>query len=306
MPRLPLVWLCIAATAFLGVSIPRAEAFPRPGSAARLTLAGQMRHGPSGRDWRALVTLAFPLDRLWAPRIVSPAAVAVPPNGDDTPLEEPPPEPVVPEVPPPRGRGHPPGRSARTPRKPAPRSASEELLSAHFVRAVVERTLHVHGYGDTGRRLDSLAARSRSAAALPALWLRAARSTDTSLRLSPTLSDPERYTETGGADLWLEAKLSWDLDRLLFSADELAVERLRHQRAEDRARLVVRVLDALFSWHRARVEALRSELLPEEHLEALLQQMEAELTLDVLTDGWFSEQARARDAALDGDTGQAR
>ena len=112
---------------------------------------------------------------------------------------------------------------------------------------------------------------------------------DASLRLTPTVTDPYRYTESGGSDLWGEARLSWRLSRLVFAPDELAVERLRGQRAAARLQLVQRVLAALARWQRAAWRSLDPALLPEESLEAALELAMAQALLDTLTGGWFSE-----------------
>jgi hypothetical protein len=131
-------------------------------------------------------------------------------------------------------------------------------------------------------------------AALPELRLRAAHSTDESLRLAPTTSDPYRYTQSGGADLAFEARLTWKLDRLVFADEELGVERLRGQRAAGRAQLVKQVLAALFAWQRAELRRLDPELSTEARVEAALRALEAVITLDVLTGGWFGAEAVPR------------
>ncbi|MEZ4224389.1 MAG: hypothetical protein R3B13_25800 [Polyangiaceae bacterium] len=170
-----------------------------------------------------------------------------------------------------------------------PRPATRRSgLSAEFVRRVVRAAHRAAGRGRVQQRLDSLASRSRSSAALPELSLRAERSTDESLRLAPTLDDPYRYTQAGGVRTTFGGKLTWRLNRLLFAPDELVIERLRIERARADARRVDIVLRHLFAWQRARVRARSAELSEEEQEQAALDAMEAEAVLDVLTDGWFS------------------
>ncbi|HEU4576650.1 MAG TPA: hypothetical protein VFS67_00250, partial [Polyangiaceae bacterium] len=118
--------------------------------------------------------------------------------------------------------------------------------------------------------------------------LGAGSSRDQSLRFSPTLTDPGKFTRDGGHDLWFEARLTWRLEHLVFSHDEIAIQRLKAQRLETRQRLLRQVLEALVDWQRAR-QAQRSELLEEEQRLALeLRELDALLRLDAWTDGWFS------------------
>ena len=135
--------------------------------------------------------------------------------------------------------------------------------------------------------------RARASAALPVLRLRATRTTDESLRLTPTSSDPYRYTQAGGASLALEAQATWNLDRAVFADEELQVEHLRRLRAQQDARLVEDVLRALFAWQRAVVDAAAPDAPPEERELAELRVIEAEVRLDVMTGGWFSPRAPA-------------
>jgi hypothetical protein len=148
--------------------------------------------------------------------------------------------------------------------------------------------LRVAGYSSRRRRLDSLASRAKSSALLPELRLAGGRSSDQTLRLTPTSADPYGYTQAGGSDLWGEARLIWRLDRLVFADEEIAVARLSGQRIEAELRFASRVLETLFAWQRARLRAADPLLLPEEKLSYELDQVKAEASLDVLTSGWFS------------------
>jgi hypothetical protein len=89
--------------------------------------------------------------------------------------------------------------------------------------------------------------------------------------------------------LWLEARVSWQLDRLLFAREELTIERLRdahHQAKAKRARAVV---DALFAWQKALLEAQDPERSAQEQLLAQLRAAHQAAVVDALTGGWFSE-----------------
>jgi hypothetical protein len=135
--------------------------------------------------------------------------------------------------------------------------------------------------------MKALIRRARWSAVLPELRLRAARATDETLRLTPTLDDPYRYTLAGRSDLLFEARLGWRLDNLLFAGVELSAERLLAQKKE-RARVITgQVLKVLFDWQRARLLARDPALLPEERQRAEIDAVEAETELFVLTGGWF-------------------
>lgn len=162
-------------------------------------------------------------------------------------------------------------------------------LSPSFARETVRAALRAARVGAARRRLDGLDSRSRLSAVLPEARLRAGRSADESLRLSPTSSDPYRILQAGGQDLFFDAQLTWKLDRLVFASDELAVERLRRQRDADHALLVRRVLTALFDWHRALLRSRDPDLEPNDRELRRLETLEAAITLEMLTAGWFSE-----------------
>ena len=240
-----------------------ARAHPAP---VEISLRGAYRTEPSGlRELLGTIELTIPFDRTAAPP-------RMPSLADDT-----------------QGYADAERSPDATPSTPAPRQREVTLvLTSELVRSTLRAAFKTAGYGAAARRLDSLAGRARSSAILPALSLKAARSLDESLRLSPTASDPYRYTQAGGAGLLFEARVAWRLDRLLFADEELVVERLRGQKATARTRLIERVLKVLFAWQRAKVVAEDATLEPAARLDAMLDELEAALTLDVLTDGWFA------------------
>lgn len=113
--------------------------------------------------------------------------------------------------------------------------------------------------------------------------------------MSPTIDEPYHYTAAGGVGWWLDARLTWHFDRLVFDTHELAVERLRLEHAERIGKLVGKVLTTLFGWQRATLKADDPKATPEEQERAELERVEAEILLDQLTDGWFvRELARRR------------
>jgi hypothetical protein len=169
-------------------------------------------------------------------------------------------------------------------------------LTPAFARAAVAEALRQLGTQTALAELDSMATRSRASASLPEVRLGAGTSQDESLRLTPTVNDPARFTQDGGRDLWLEARLTWHLDRAIFNGDEIAIARLEAQQREDRARLTREVLDALLDWQRARLALADGSLLPEERLAAEMAELGATLRLDVATGGWFSRQVARKGA----------
>ncbi len=167
-----------------------------------------------------------------------------------------------------------------------PRPSSAPPLGP-LARATVRAALRAAGLA-TDRRLDALGGRARWSASLPELQLRGGRTTDQSLRLAPTTTDPYRFTQTGATSLVYEGRLRWRLDRLVFAGEELRLEQLRHARAQARARVTQRTLELLFAWQRARLAAEEAGLEPAEQALRELALEQAEAALDVATGGWFS------------------
>jgi hypothetical protein len=165
-------------------------------------------------------------------------------------------------------------------------------VTPDLARRAVAVALAVAGHPGVRRRLASMAARVRTAAVLPEVWLRAARTTDDALHLAPTVDDPYHYTESGGVAWWLEARLVWHLDRLQFDREEVAVERLRAEREGDAAKLATRVVETLCAWQRARDGAQDPGSSEEDAGRAREAEVEAEIVLDLLTDGWFTAEVR--------------
>jgi hypothetical protein len=218
------------------------------------------------KSWSTLITLTIPFDRSVRPALPLAAEPAVAEDAGATGTDD-----------------------AVTESKPLERPL---VLTPKLARATVRAALRAGGRAGALRRLDSLSARSKSSALLPELRLRGERVVDESLRLTPRIDDPYRYTRAGGTSLELEARLTWRLSRLVFADDEIAVERLRVARAAVDARRVTRVLSALGRWQKALLIAADEAENPRDRLLAELSAVEAEVELDVLTDGWFSARIR--------------
>lgn len=174
----------------------------------------------------------------------------------------------------------------------APRSTvgpqAKLLVTTHVARSCVAAAWRASGLGVDDARIDAIIARARQSAALPEVRLRAMRLVDSSARTdTTTTTDAQRLYDASGANLWLEARLTWRLDRLLYADDEPTLERVRLERQDARARVSARVLEALFAWQRASLDVAASAEGTREQLEATVRAAEAEAVLDVLTAGWF-------------------
>jgi hypothetical protein len=244
-----------------------------------LAIEGTMARDHEARpSFGAMLLLGIPLDR--AARSTAKGAVTAPPAPAElkpaarsAKIDSPapaadPPKSTATEAPPP----------LRIPIRVTPivarRAVDAALRKAHLV--------------NPDAPIDAIASRARAAALLPELRLRASHTADEGQSLSPTSYDPQRITATGGTSIWLEARATWKLDRLVFADEEVALERARAQRAEQRERLTERVLTLLFAWQRALALEDDGRASPEEHLAASLRVIEAEAELDLVTGGWFT------------------
>jgi len=178
---------------------------------------------------------------------------------------------------------------------PGPRRASLRSeralppLRPRDARAAVSAAQDAAGVDEALERMDGLATRARWSALLPRLRLRATRLVDENTKVAPTSYDPSRRTSSGGASLWLEARTTWRLDRLVFASEEARIERLRMAHAKRAQQARREVLDLLYQWQRALLEVRDPALDSQSCLRAQLDAEHAAAGLDVLTDGWFSE-----------------
>ncbi|WP_437829525.1 hypothetical protein [Sorangium sp. So ce1153] len=259
-----------------------------PGRAQPLWIAVQLGVAQLDRGERSIsgmLLASVPLERLSDRPGVPPPPSAVAEAGAPR-LKPPPPAPGAPRAaPPPELPGAPP---------PAPPAEVEPPLplpvrvTPAMARAIVEAALRQARLLDPGARIDALASRARASSLLPELRLRVSRLVDEAENLAPTEYDPARRTASGGTSLWLEARATWRLDRLVFVDEEIALERLRRERAELQAKLVARALELLFAWQRAVALSADPGRSPEEHRAATLAALEAEASLDLLTGGWVT------------------
>jgi hypothetical protein len=175
---------------------------------------------------------------------------------------------------------------AHAPAQPAGPAQSRPDITPAVARRAVAAAWRASGLGVDDARIDSMVTRSRASALLPEARLRAMRVFNDTSKVDAIPDTTGTYL-TVGANLWLEARLTWRLDRVLFADDEPTLERVRIERHDARARIAAKVIDALFLWQRASLRAEVATAGSQEALDAGLQAAEAEATLDVLTGGWF-------------------
>jgi hypothetical protein len=244
------------------------EVEPSASQRVELGLHARATQASARAERAAWLTLAFPLEALAAPRVAQ--APAPPPPAPEPPIEA----------------------------QPTSMSLAQLRALSAFLRQAKAVTLGVAGASAERRRLDSLAARSRASAALPELRLRAQRDTDQALRWVPTNDDPYRVTQADGAGTTLEASLTFQLDRLVFSREELQVERLRAEASAERLKLEARVAEALWGLFRAQQLACVAGVEEQGRAAQLAALVEHFSALDDLTAGWFAERAPAFSRAV--------
>jgi hypothetical protein len=254
-------------------TVGRARPRSAPGGETWVSLAGFTRQSALGeREVGGMLVVGLPLDRF--ARVSSKTIVPAGPSAAPLPV--------------------------------ATAGAVEEpsvAVTPRLARATVEAAWRTAGLGNDDARLDAIVSRARWSAVLPETRLRAIRYDDQRL-YTESAADVNRLRDSAGANVGLEARLTWRFDRLLYAEDEPSFERMRLERHDARARIGGRVLEALFHWHRAWLEVRWAQAASREarepanrpsrdEVEATLRAMEAEATLDVLTGGWFTA-SRAR------------
>ncbi len=265
---------------------------PSPGRAQPLWVALQLglaRLEGGERSVSGMLLASIPLERLSErPGALPPSAIAEPEAPRLKPAPPSPPRaapaPALPEAPP-----------AAPPAEVEPPLPLPVRVTPAMARASVEAALRQSRLLDPEARIDAIASRARTSSLLPELRLRVSRLVDEAENLAPTEYDPARRTASGGMSLWLEARATWRLDRLLFADEEIALERLRRERAELQAKLTARVLELLFAWQRAAALSADPGRSPEEHRTATLAAIEAEASLDLLTGGSMTRWRAARE-----------
>jgi hypothetical protein len=178
-----------------------------------------------------------------------------------------------------------PARAVPTP-VPAPTAPPPLLVTSVVARHAVTAAWKTSGLGVDDARIDAMIARARTSAALPETRLRVMKVVDDSSQIGVIPTDTSTY-DIAGANLYLEARLTWRLDRLLYADDEPTLERTRLERQDARERVAGKVVDALFQWQRALIAVRGAIPGSKEAIDASLRLGEAEAALDILTGGWF-------------------
>jgi hypothetical protein len=170
---------------------------------------------------------------------------------------------------------------------PAPAPPLPALLVTPVVaRHAVTAAWKTSGLGVDDARIDAMIARSRASAALPETRLRVMKVFNDSSQIGVIPTDTSTY-DIAGANLYLEGRLTWRLDRLLYADDEPTLERTRLERQDARERVAAKVVDSLFQWQRALIAERGAVAGSKEAIDASLRLAEAEAALDILTGGWF-------------------
>ncbi|MGH7436574.1 MAG: hypothetical protein ACRENE_12945, partial [Polyangiaceae bacterium] len=144
---------------------------------------------------------------------------------------------------------------------------------------------------DDDARIDAMISRAGRSALLPEASVRAMQYwSDSDNTTTATTTGATTLYDIIGSHFVIDVHLTWKLDRLVFTGEEAALERIRIERHEARSRLATRTLDALFALSRAQADSSEAVAGSREALEARLRAAEAIATLDVLTGGWFGTQ----------------
>ncbi|MCS6898336.1 MAG: hypothetical protein RMJ98_00945 [Myxococcales bacterium] len=165
-----------------------------------------------------------------------------------------------------------------------------------WISAVRLKQLQRAAWRSVGLDVDPqrLTPRTRLAALLPRVRLRGLLSNGQTLRYTPLSEDDLRTQATGQAGTIYEVRLDFELDRLVFANDEIAIERLQQEQQQQRQQVTHRLTELLGAWHRSAARVASSELTEEERLEAEAALQAAEAALDLLTEGAWSATASQR------------
>src|SRR5690606_1442521 len=162
------------------------------------------------------------------------------------------------------------------------------VITPRLAKAVADAALRAAGYHTLGAELRASKSRARWSAALPDLRLRAARGIDETARVDYAGNVVGDTRLTGRADVRLEAAVTWRLSELLFSGREPTLTRIELTFLRQRQEVARSALQALFRWQKAQNALADPDAHPDEHAATLLEAVEAEVILSVLTGGWFS------------------
>lgn len=168
-------------------------------------------------------------------------------------------------------------------------SESERLLA--LVSALSDRVAGSSGVGQHERRLDALATRARWSGLAPELRLRGVYGFDQTTSLEDATGlYPGETTTRGGRDSLAEVRLTFHLDRLVFSSQEPGFERQRLLAQSERRKLQTIAIDLFFEWRAADEASRDPALFADEQLPLQIKAHNALAHLHLLTKGWFRGQ----------------
>src|SRR5688572_27316471 len=181
-----------------------------------------------------------------------------------------------------------PPREASPPAVEAPRGpATGGEVPLELVREAIERAETAAGFMAALHRIASVGQRARWSGLAPELRLRGATGIDQTRSIDSAGVVPSDETQRDGSDSLVEVRLTFHLERLLHSGQEVALERARQQLQSERAELRALIGQELVTYARA-LRRSRDESLDDEEREKLGFAAEsARLSLFLLTDGWF-------------------
>jgi len=177
---------------------------------------------------------------------------------------------------------------------PTPSPRVRLAIDAPLARGAVRSAWRASGIEVNDARIDQMISRSRLSVLLPETRLRAMQVFQDGEHTTEYINESGTIVDTSGSTTTLEARLTWRLDRLIFSGDEPTLERVRLEREETRNRIASKILELLFTWQRALLDEAASDSGSRAEVDATLRELEAEISLDVLTGGWFGAQPAVR------------
>ena len=258
--------------------VPRLASELDPGEDASLSVTLSARLSAERKEYLGGVVLAFPTDWAASPRKAkraAPVELEERPTRDDGPADE--------------------ARPGQARARPRSSVSSLPRIRPRDARAAIQAAEGASGYPAAESALDEMASRARWSALLPQLRLRATRLVDESTSLSPTSYDADRTTASGGVSLWLEARTTWSLDRLVFASEEVRIEQMHSQLAKASRQRNGDVVEMLFAWQRAIYLVVDPTVDPARCMAAWLDAEQLVAQLDLATAGWFSRWRESKD-----------
>jgi hypothetical protein len=132
--------------------------------------------------------------------------------------------------------------------------------------------------------LESMKGRARWSAFLPDVRLRAQKGADLYTRIYDSTATASTSGNDSNTSIY-EVRLSFKLDRLLFADQEIAIERLRLSRIEERQKIRQKLIEILGHYERAMLVIDAASVGDLDRANAQLEAFEALQALDVMTGG---------------------